>query len=280
MTDDFSHLSEQERLKTENDFLKMKLMLEHGAKFSENENDQPPLPADLENDFLNYVMAFEEQSKNPKYIKVFDRIGRPGFFKPVAEVPDTAIDTEWEKLQDHLYKYHIILDVCSPNISVRELYRFTTEELFNYDMNDMNVPGMMTNFIYDEFHPDAVYDNSRMATNDCIEQILNEMALEFTSFYCEDHLRLNNHFPLTIEQFKGLVQNFKSCYSNLRILKVACVDCTVRNTDSVATGSYSIEASTGMEIITLSGTWEVGMTLNEKFGGWYISTVRIAGIDF
>ncbi|MBX2921734.1 MAG: hypothetical protein KF746_06060 [Chitinophagaceae bacterium] len=280
MSDNFSHLSEEERLKAENDFLKMKLMLEHDAKFSESDSSQPPLPPQMENDFLNYVMAFEEQSKNPKYIKVFDRIERPGFFKPVAEIPEAEIAAEWEKLQDYLCKYHITLDVCSPNISLRELYRFTTEELFDHEMHDMNVPGMTTNFIYDEFHPDTVYDNERMATEDCIKLILNDQPLEWTSFYYEENLRLNEHFPVTIEQFSQLVQNYKSSYNTLEIRAIDCASCTVQGSDSVATGSYRIEATTNIDTFTITGSWKVTMKLDNRLGYWYISEVNIGGINF
>ncbi|MEJ0104653.1 MAG: hypothetical protein WDO19_19745 [Bacteroidota bacterium] len=57
MPEDFSHLNEEDRLKAENDFLKMKLMLEHGAQFDEMENNE--LPAEIENEFLNNIIALK-----------------------------------------------------------------------------------------------------------------------------------------------------------------------------------------------------------------------------
>lgn len=50
MPEDFSHLDEEERLRAENEFLKMKLMLERGAQFGLGENID--LPAETENQFL------------------------------------------------------------------------------------------------------------------------------------------------------------------------------------------------------------------------------------
>jgi hypothetical protein len=38
MPEEFSHLNEEEKLKAENEFLKMKLMLEQGALFGGNES--------------------------------------------------------------------------------------------------------------------------------------------------------------------------------------------------------------------------------------------------
>ncbi|MEJ0104654.1 MAG: hypothetical protein WDO19_19750 [Bacteroidota bacterium] len=99
---------------------------------------------------------------------MYDKIGKPRHFKPVNEIADDEIGNAWAELKDHLNKFSINLGVCSPNISVRELYRFTTEELFEHEMDDMDLPGWTTNFTYDEFHPDLVYDNSRMVEADLL----------------------------------------------------------------------------------------------------------------
>src|SRR6185437_8242613 len=168
-----SELPEEEKLKNENEFLKMKLMLEQGAEFGTMDTDAE-LSANAENDFLNYMMAYEKQVPERKRIRVFDRIERPAHFKPVAEIPDNEIDSAWDELDSYLNKYNIDLAVCSPNISNRELYRFATEELFDYDMNDIFIPGGMTCFTYDEFYPDHIYDNTRTALEDCIQCILKK----------------------------------------------------------------------------------------------------------
>jgi hypothetical protein len=100
----------------------------------------------VENEFLNYIIAYEKQAAERKTIKVFDRIGRPGHFKPVDAIPEDKIESAWNQLNAFLNKYNIDLAVCSPNISKRELYRFTTQELFDHAMDDLNVPGMTTCF--------------------------------------------------------------------------------------------------------------------------------------
>lgn len=281
MQDNFSHLNEDERLEAENRFLKMKLMLEHDAKFSEEPDlPQSSLPPAIENEFLNRIIAFEEQSKNPKYIKVFDRIEKPVHFKPVAEIPDNEIEDEWKNLQEYLYRYHIVLDVCSPNIPARELYRFTIEELFEYEMNDMDLQGMVTNFIYDEFHPDPIYDNTRMVTEDCLPQIIGDRSLEWTHNFKENGLRLNDHYPISIEQLKQHVHDYRSCYRHLEIIHTDCASCTVEENRAIVKGTYSLEATTDVESIVLSGNWEVITQLDEEIGYWYIAEIQITGIRF
>ncbi len=73
--ENFNHLEGDEKLKAENEFLKMKLMLENGAKFEMSEENE--LPAGVENEFLSNMAAFEKQFAEHKTIKVFDKIGRP-----------------------------------------------------------------------------------------------------------------------------------------------------------------------------------------------------------
>ncbi len=146
MTDEFDNLNREEKLEVKNEILKMKMMLENGAKFGEGGEKAS---TEIENEFLNYIMAFERQAANPKYIKLYDKIRRPVHFIPVAEVADEEIEEEWEALSDFMRNYGVSLDVCSPNVSARELYRFATEELFNGQVNDMNVPGMMSCYTYD-----------------------------------------------------------------------------------------------------------------------------------
>ena len=76
MKEKSNDISHEENLKNENEFLKMKLMLEHGAEFGDMKTEGE-VPIDMENDFLNYIMAYEKQAAERKMIKVFDRIERP-----------------------------------------------------------------------------------------------------------------------------------------------------------------------------------------------------------
>ena len=279
MPEEFDHLNEEEKLKAENEFLKMKLMLEKGASFSSMEAESELSPQ-IENQFLNYIAEFEKQSQNQKYITVFDKIEKPTHFKPVAEIPDGEIGTAWKQLSEYLNKYQISLDVCSPNISTGELYRFTTEELFKHEMDDMNIPGMMHGFIYDEFHPDPVYENTKAATEDCINYILEKRPIEWTHHFRKENLRLNQHFPLTIDQFKDIVNQFKLAYDDLEINEIASSHCVVDDKDSLVSGTYKVTATVVKETIILSGQWKVIFELDKELGYWNIAEVNIEGIAF
>jgi hypothetical protein len=279
MPEEFDHLNEDEKLKAENEFLKMKLMLEKGASFGSMETESE-LPPQIENQFLNYITEFEKQSENPRSIRLFDKIERPAHFKPVAEIQNEEMDAAWKELSGYLNKYQISLDVCSPNISTRELYRFTTEELFEQEMDDMSIPGMTHGFIYDEFHPDPVYDNTKAATEDCINYILEKRPIEWTPHFNKENLRLNQHHPLTIDQFKNIVNQFKFAYDELEINEITGPYCVVNMKDSLVSGTYKITATVAKETVTLSGQWKVLFERDEELSYWYITEVNIEGIAF
>jgi hypothetical protein len=279
MHPEFEHLSEDDRLKAENEFLKMKMMLEQGAFFGGIDN-QMALPPQIENQFLRNIMAFETQIANPTYIKVFDKIGRPTHFKPVADILAWEMEKEWETLLEYLDGYGIHLSACSPNITSEELYRFTIEELFEHEMEDIRIPGYTTEFIYDEFHPDPVYENTRLAVQDCIGLLLEKAPLKWTYYFKENQLRLNQHYPLTMEELKKLVGLYKEAYETIEINDLFDQNCEITDNHCVVTGNYSLEVGTQSEKYSFSGNWIVHFEKEEESGDWLIAAIEIEGINF
>lgn len=279
MNEDFNHLSDEEKLKAENEFLKMKLMLEQGAQFGTMQADSE-LPAGIENEFLNYIMAYEKQAVERKMIKIFDKIERPNHFKPVNEIPDDEIENAWNNLDEYLRKYSIELSVCSPNISDRELYRFTTEELFNHEMNDMNVPGMMSCFTYDEFYPDYKYDNTRHAVEDCIEVILKKKHFDWMPLLKKENLRINDHYPVSEKEYINLINRFKDAYEDIQLQEMNDPVCTIEGNSCYVKGNYDITLTFSSEEIFINGEWMVEYEFDEDFGFWEIANVQVEGINF
>jgi hypothetical protein len=261
--------------------MKMKLMLENGAKF-----EVPPeakgeeMDPFIENCFLKNIIEFEKQYEQHKTIKIFDKIGRPTHLPPVAHIPDKDIDRAWRDLYDLLIKHRIELSVCSPNISSREMYRFATEELFELEIDDINVPGMISGFIYDEFYPDPVYDNSRAALEDCITYILDTQPLRSTHHFRKENLRLNHHFPLTIDEFKLIVNRFKDLFDDVQLIEKKIRSCNLEEKTCLVAGEYKMNAFMDKENYKFAGSWEVGFELDEEFGYWHIVEVRIEQINF
>jgi hypothetical protein len=275
----FEHLTGEERIRAENEFLKMKMMLEKGAEFySESEGNQ--LPAQLEQMFLHNIMEFERQFDQHKTIKIFDKIGRPTQFKPVSAIGDPDIGNAWTELSQYMRQHGITLDACSPRVTARDLYRFALEELFQYEITDMNIPGMMQGFIYDEFHPDHVYDNTRISVEEGIKLILSKQPVEYLVHFRREKLCLNKHYPVSDEEFKSLILRFKDAYDSFEEPQISHVDCTIDKNACVVKGEYAVTAFLSGEPIHLSGKWLTELEFDNEIGYWYLHTVLIEGIEF
>ena len=277
MNNDFENTQHNEDLQAENEFLKMKLMLERGALFGSAEDKV--LPPEIENTFLKNMIALEQQFDDQKTIRVFDKIGKPSHYKPANEISEEQIDIEWKKLSAYLSEYGIHLGVCSPNITSRELYRFTLEELFEYEMDDIDIEGLVHNFIYDEFHPDHIYENSTAATDECMAYILGKEPMEWMCHFRKQGIQLNQHKDLSEDDFKIIVNLYKQAYDDIEVNELEVTNCIVEKYESRVSGTYKVVAITGYDSCTISGNWQVFLEKDELLGYWYINNVQIEGLN-
>lgn len=277
MPNEFSHLDNEEQLKAENEFIKMKLMLERGAQFG-TIGEGSELSSQIENDFLNYITEFEKQAENPGVTTVYDRLGKPAHFKAITEIPDDRIEQVWIELSGHMEKHGISLDVCSPNISTRELYRFVTEELFQHEMSLVNIPGMMFCFIYDEFHPDHVYDTSRMIEHDLFRDIFSKRNLFYEINYAGDGFTFNGKLYMDRKGYVDIINRFKSVHDAIELHDCHIAQCVVSEAMSEIRGDYKATATAGKETIVFSGDFEVQLCM-DKMGYWDFKKIKIHGFD-
>jgi hypothetical protein len=276
MPEEFDHLNEDEKLKAENDFLTMKLMMEQGAHFGGD--GETKLPAELENEFLKNVLAFEKQFEQQKTIKLFDKIGRPQHFKPVSEIPGSEIDKAWVDLHDYLSNLGINLDVCSPNISNRELYRFTIEELFEQEMDDMDLPGWTNNYIYDEFHPDPVYDNSRLVQQDLFHDIFRKEELFCELQYVKEGFVFNNTEYKEYKPYFEMISRFKSLFDEIELVEFNVTNCSVSTPNCKVYGNYEAKVNSGTNEVIFRGNFKVELLFSE-LGYWDMKSIQIEGFN-
>lgn len=133
-------------LRAENDFLKMKLMLENGARFG----GSPDIDPALENIFLNNIIQFEKQFNEKKFIKVFDKLGKP-VITPLELIDEAEIDEHWQSLNKLMLHNGIQLNAASKKVTARELYHFSTEILFNEEIEEFDIPNLVSCFLYEDF---------------------------------------------------------------------------------------------------------------------------------
>src|SRR5436189_1900579 len=275
MMDESKHLSRDDRLNAENQFLKLKLMAEHGGQFYSGDVDTN-VPTEIENQFLSNVIEFERQFSSGRTITVFEKIGSPQHFKRESEIQDGEIERAWENLSAYMGRHGVQLSACSPRVTVRELYRFTTEELFNHETDDISIPGMMTGFIYDEFYPDAEYDNARTATHECIQRIFCKEPLEWMHYFSKE-LRFNDHFPVTRDDLKNKINRFKDTYDEIELEEVNVDSTKLSDWSCVVKGAYAARLNVQRKQTVRKGSWEVQFVLDEQFDDWSIKNVQIQG---
>src|SRR6266545_942888 len=104
-----------------------------------------------EGEWLDYITEFERQFENARQISVRERIGNPEV-KPLEQIPDSELAIELDHIFALLDQNNIAIDFLHEQ-GDREMYRFISEELLDEMTDDIQVPGMASHFIYEEFHP-------------------------------------------------------------------------------------------------------------------------------
>ncbi|MEO8583438.1 MAG: hypothetical protein ABI415_06565 [Flavitalea sp.] len=144
-------------LPVENELLMLKLRAEFGAECATGNQDIPP---DVVNEFLRSVYDFETKFREPcRRVKLFDKIGRPAF-KNITQLRRVQVAEELKRLLKIMKASGIELDVLG-EYDHAVLYKFLTEELFVHEMDDIELPGYMHHFCYEEFHPNHELDIRR-----------------------------------------------------------------------------------------------------------------------
>lgn len=160
---------EASRLRFENELKKLKLTAEFGM--SHMETDSEKLPARVESQFLDYIRAFEEAAEKRETTKLYDLLEKPKVPAPDS-IPDDRMGECLKYLQQLLASKNIYLSTIY-EVPDREIYRFIVEELFDEEMDIINVPGLESHFTYEEFHPNFGEDAKRQA-GDFIRSVFNK----------------------------------------------------------------------------------------------------------
>ena len=248
----------------ENEFKKLKLSIEHGASYFGKGNAD--LPPEIEGQFLDYVMNFENASKNAKQITVFEKLGKPEF-KPADTLSDEEIGIEFERITDLMRQNGLALSVLANyEDENRLIYSFITEELFLHEINDLDMPGMVTNFIYEEFHQNHKYDLEQ-ATGEFLRMFLNTKSDFYDEFHSKDatnHEELNN--------FRSLFKKFKIKFLEFRAIIFDEKDAKVE----FEIDFWAKIKGSGSKIY-YSGVGN--MTFEYEYGYWYVREVTLPITD-
>jgi hypothetical protein len=247
-------------IQQENEFKKMKLKLEHNAIFPDS--SQMNLPPEIEGMFLDSIFNFEKAYKNSRKITVYEKLGAPKF-KNADELSDLKLDKALFKITKLMETHNLVLDViCDYEQEERLIYKFITEELFLHEIEDYNIPGMNTCFIYEDFHPNHRYDLER-TTEDFLKMFFDKKSDFYDQFHEKD---ASNH--LEINNFRSLFNKFK--IKNFEFKKVSFNKKTAKTTFEIDFWA-KIEGSNSK--INYSGKGSLSFKFKNRF--WYVDQVNL-----
>ncbi len=254
---------EEEALRIENEFLKLKIMAEQGAKdvvvFPGMEVDP-----EFENDWLKFKASMDNEVSDIEDIPIYDFIGRPDFLHE-KELNDEQIITELDRLEELLFEKNIIYSVLS-RIEARTLYKFVTEVLFQHPILNMPDSEIGTHYFYEDFNPYNEFD-SRIKC----EEFIN-------IFFSDD---FDSHFrdrsKEEIQNFSALCE-FHDAIKEFRNLEFDIFNDTINSGQCIrkATISFDAMSSTGTEPIHYSG--EATFELEYDNEQWKVKFAEFPGV--
>lgn len=156
----------EENLRLENEFLKLKLNLEAGVVFKDQD-----LPPDIENELLKETYELSKAYDKNESRVVRHILGYP-VFPEESLLDDEAFEMENDRLNKLLEEHCIIIEFGRDRDD-RFKYRFITTEIFEAELTCMPLPGLSFYFTYEDFHPDHERDILAI-TSLFFEQLLNK----------------------------------------------------------------------------------------------------------
>lgn len=182
----------------------------------------PINPSDLAPKLLeewqNYISEFERQYQENKTIKVYQRIGQPEFVL-AEQLEGQNLSRELNRLVQLMQDNGLSISSLSP-IEDRTLYQFITEELFDYEMEDVRIPGMKTQFCYEAFHPNHEYDLIHYSKDGVYDLLSTDDEYWMLGFH--DQAFISHHGSvLPPGTFVKKVNTFKACFDWFEIQEVS-----------------------------------------------------------
>ncbi len=256
-------------LKFENELLKLKLEVEHGMK----QGDISSLSPGIENRWLNHIYNFEQQYKDAKRIKVFDALGRP-VVKKLEELLPEQIPEALEQLLSLMEERGIVLD-CSCRYDESIIYQFITEELFDCEMDDISIEGMVCHFIYEEFYPN--HDNDlRRYTHEFFENLLTRKWEPEFNMYSLSKTVSYKGVSYSQEDISTIILAFQR-ERTFQLEKFEIVKVVFDGDKGVGKvrGQLIYQANSNQGTVFYRGHAEVEFILD--FGYWVLSSIQLPG---
>lgn len=262
-----------------NEKKKEDLRKQHGMSFEGHSEEMSP---QAEGEWLDYITEFERQFEDARQISVRERIGNPEV-KPLEQVPASELDAELDRIFELLDQNNIAIDFLHEQDD-REMYRFITEELLDEMTDDIHVPGMVSHFIYEEFHPNDEDDIAQSIDEFLYALFKEELKDQEGMWYytlSKENMHAADGKPISLDDFKGLVSDFYEAYPVITDHSVEVVNIMKDGDDSAADVNivWSGIPKDGTAIVKNEGSSTFRL-VRSVYGGWDILQAGIPGWQF
>jgi hypothetical protein len=277
MQEDPHKPTEEAQLRVENELKKLNLEMEYGAKFGIAAN----MPLEMEGQWLDYITAFESQSKKAKTISLYTFLGQPEFL-PFDMVKPDDIPTELDRLVGIMDDNNVHLDFLA-EYPLETVYRFITEEFFYLPVSDMRIPGMNHGFIYEEFHPNHEYDLKKQV-EDFFNSTMN-LDSDFKMYFLSPVMvTQETNEAVDKEVYENRIEAFRNQYKKLTIdeLKILEVDVKDVNENAKFAGvvfglDYEGETKADNKRVKYRGTGYLNFAYVDDY--WLITRIVFKGFE-
>ncbi len=272
---------EREKLRLENEILKLKMQAEFGAMFGQVGDELTP---EMEHAFLQNILAFEEQYKNRKMIKVYELLGKP-VYKPFDVLSEDELKQELKRLAELMKEKNVELHVKA-KYPAELMYRFITEELFEHETDDMHTEGMAKVFSYEEFHPNHKADIEE-GTMEFLKHWFEQSFDEFSMELAKQMILPFGPTPAFISK-EEVLQKFKlifDSYEKFEDCRFALMDIAFQWDDAQGKGlghaeggvKYTAVLENGEKQFT-EGTFKI--YFSNEFGKWEVMHFVFPGFNW
>ena len=247
-------------LEQENAFKKMKMSLESNAIFPENFSKM--LPPEVEGAFLDSILKFEKMYRESEKTTIYKKIGSPKI-KNSDHFSDELIGNELKKLINRLGRKGIGFRT-EYDYDARLIYDFIINELFQKEVDDLQMEGMILHFSYEDFYPNHA-ENLKGLTTGFLAMFLDNESKVYRKKYSKD---AKNHKQINA---------FRACFEKFELIDVEATSVDFNSDETRAKVHFQIHfkgkvAGTGL-IINYDGLGSI--TFKKKTRRWKLRTVEL-----
>ncbi|MEZ4861888.1 MAG: hypothetical protein R3C14_11285 [Caldilineaceae bacterium] len=266
---------EQEKIqRILNEKKRRELAERYGASFGESDVQ---MPAEAEAEWLNYIEEFERQFEDAERISVRAYLGNP-HVRPLMAIAPPQLEEELDNLLEFMFLNGIAVHFLA-EVADSEAYRFILEELFDEKIDNVRIPGMTTNFIYEEFHPNDEHD-AKIWANDFLLSLFDHHREGVEIALSRDELYDRRGAPITHAAMMRRVDAFFARHPQITDTKITPLTCKLEGEYAqveVATTWTSVHTNP-KEMIQFVGRSHFRLK-RSSYGGWDIVQADIAGWD-